>query len=52
MNAIAIHRRTLPLTVKEVGRAVTGKKLAEGPRDALSQLKSCQQLYNCTKNPI
>jgi len=24
--------------------------IAEGPRDALSQLKSCQLLHNCTKN--
>ena len=23
--------------------------IAEGPRDALSQLKSCQLLHNCTK---
>jgi len=26
--------------------------IAEGPRDALSQLKSCQLLYKCTKNHI
>jgi len=26
--------------------------IAEGPRDALSQLKSCQLLHNCTKNHI
>ena len=26
--------------------------IAEGPRDALSQLKSCQLLQNCTKNHI
>jgi len=26
--------------------------MAEGPRDALSQLKSCQLLQNCTKNHI
>ena len=25
------------------------KSIAEGPRDALSQLKSCQLLHNCTK---
>jgi len=25
---------------------------AEGPRDALSQLKSCQLLHRCTKIPI
>jgi len=24
--------------------------IAEGPRDALSQMKSCQLLHNCTKN--
>ena len=26
--------------------------IAEGPRDGLSQLKSCQVLHNCTKNHI
>jgi len=26
--------------------------IAEGPRDALRQLKSCQLLHNCTKNRI
>ena len=26
--------------------------IAEGPRDTLSQLKSCELLYNCTKNHI
>jgi len=26
--------------------------IAEGPRDALSELKSCQLLHNCTKNHI
>jgi len=26
--------------------------IAEGPRDALSQFKSCQLLHNCTKNHI
>jgi len=26
--------------------------IAEGPRDALSQLKSCQLLHNSTKNHI
>ena len=26
--------------------------IAEEPRDALSQLKSCQLLHNCTKNHI
>jgi len=26
--------------------------IAEGQRDALSQLKSCQLLHNCTKNHI
>ena len=26
--------------------------IAEGPRDALSQLTSCQLLHNCTKNHI
>jgi len=26
--------------------------IAEGPCDALSQLKSCQLLHNCTKNHI
>jgi len=26
--------------------------IAEGPRDALSQLRSCQLLHNCTKNHI
>jgi len=26
--------------------------IGEGPRDALSQLKACQLLHNCTKNHI
>jgi len=26
--------------------------IAEGPRDALFQLKSCQLLHSCTKNHI
>jgi len=26
--------------------------IAEGPRDALRQLKACQLLHNCTKNSI
>jgi len=26
--------------------------IAEGPRDALGQLKSCQLLHNCMKNHI
>jgi len=29
-----------------------GSAIAEGPRDALYQLKSCQRLHNCTKNRI
>jgi len=33
------------LTAKTSSSAIT-----EGPRDALSQLKSCQLLHNCMKN--
>ena len=33
-------------------RATRSSDLAEGPRDALRQLKSCQLLHNCTKNRI
>jgi len=31
---------------------LTSSAIAEGPRDALSQLKSCQLMHNCTKNHI
>jgi len=31
---------------------ISSSVIAEGPRDALSQLKSCQLLHNCTKNRI
>jgi len=33
-------------------RKTSSSAIAEGPRDALSQLKSCQLLHNCTKNHI
>jgi len=36
-----------PQAVKTISSAI-----AEGPRDALSQLKSCQLLHNCTKTYI
>jgi len=32
--------------------ATSSSAIAEEPRDALSQLKSCQLLHNCTKNHI
>jgi len=32
--------------------STSSSAIAEGPRDALSQLKSCQLLHNCTKNHI
>jgi len=32
--------------------SISGSAIAEGPRDALTQLKSCQLLHNCTKNHI
>jgi len=36
-----------------VGELITSSSaIAEGPRDALSQLKSCQLLHNCAKNHI
>jgi len=31
---------------------MNGSSIAEGPRDALNQLKYCQLLHNCTKNRI
>jgi len=37
---------TQPITV------TSSSAIAEGPRDALSQLKFCQLLHNCTKNHI
>jgi len=33
-------------------KCTSSSVIAEGPRDALSQLKSCQLLHNCTKNHI
>jgi len=33
-------------------RKTSSSAIAEGPRDVLSQLKSCQLLHNCTKNHI
>jgi len=32
--------------------STSSSAIAEGLRDALSQLKSCQLLHNCTKNHI
>ena len=32
--------------------STSSSAVAEGPRDALSQLKSCQLLHNCTKSHI
>jgi len=41
------------LAMRAFRRAVTSSSaVAEGPRDALSQLKSCQLLHNCTKSHI
>jgi len=33
-------------------KETSSSAIAEGPRNALSQLKSCQLLHNCTKNHI
>jgi len=33
-------------------RVRSSSAIAEGPRDVLGQLKSCQLLHNCTKNQI
>jgi len=33
-------------------KKTSSSAIAEGPRDALSRLKSCQLLHNCTKNHI
>jgi len=33
-------------------KLASSSAIAEGPRDALSQLKSCQVGHNCTKNRI
>jgi len=38
--------------IKTLPTRTRGRALAEGPRDALRQLKSCQLLHNCTKNHI
>ena len=35
-----------------ISQATSSSAIAERPRDALSQLKSCQLLHNCTKNHI
>jgi len=36
-----------------VAKSLTSSSaITEGPLDALSQLKSCQLLHNCTKNHI
>jgi len=35
-----------------IGNETSSSAIAEGPRDALSQLKSCQLLHNRTKNHI
>ena len=34
------------------GKLTSSSAIAEGPRDALSQLKSCQLLHNRAKNHI
>jgi len=33
-----------------IGSRTRGSAIAEGPRDALSQLRCCRLLHNCTKN--
>jgi len=33
-------------------RSTSSSAIAEGPRNALSQLKPCQLLHKCTKNHI
>jgi len=40
-----------PLSIN-IMRITSSSAVAEGPRDALSQLISCQLLHNCTKNHI
>jgi len=35
-----------------VAVSASSSAIAEGPRDALSHLKSCQLLHNCTKNHV
>ena len=47
----AMFRETLARLGPRINRTSTST-IAEGPRDALSQLKSCQLLHNCTKNHI
>jgi len=34
----------------QTGNMIIGSTIAEGPRDALCQLKSCQMLQSCTKS--
>jgi len=43
-SAVALHCRN--------AHSTSSSAIAEGPRDTLSQLKSCQLLHNCTKNHI
>ena len=45
-------RRFTTLSVVQKQFFTSSSAIAEGPRDALSQLKSCQLLHNCTKNHI
>jgi len=45
-------RRTVHFVPENMTLMTSCSAIAEGPRDALSQLKSCQLLHNCTKNHI
>jgi len=46
------HINTLSIHSYTHRRTTSSSAIVEGPRDALSQLKSCQVLHNCTKNHI
>ena len=39
-------------TTRSIIKKTSSLAIAEGPRDALSQLKFCQLLHNCTKNHV
>jgi len=47
-----VSANSLVVCVQATRRTTSSSAIAEGPRDALSQLKSCQLLYNCAKNHI
>jgi len=50
LNWIVLHTNSAP--VRCLPERTSSSAIAEGPRDALSQLKSCQLLHNCTTNHI